>query len=113
MIARCSQLVDSIPTSENNVRVRALREVDICKCQTGGMPCRESKLRLSAAETLYFALCSVELFADYIDRTKECRFWDSWVKQIEFVRILVQPTITISELLKASALIEEHQKLFA
>ena len=77
------------------------------------MPCRESKLRLSAAETLYFALCSVELFADYIDRTKECRFWDSWVKQIEFVRILVQPTITISELLKASALIEEHQKLFA
>ena len=109
----CSQLVDSIPTSPSNVRVRSLREVDITKCQTGGMPCRDSKLRLSAAETQYFALCSVNLFGPYVDRTKECSFWDSWVKHIEYLRIMLQPTIKVSDLVNMSALIKEHQTLFA
>ena len=106
-------MVDSIPTSPSNVRVRSLREVDITKCQTGGMPCRDSKLRLSAAETQYFALCSVNLFGPYVDRTKECSFWDSWVKHIEYLRIMLQPTIKVSDLVNMSALIKEHQTLFA
>ena len=93
--------------------MRSLREVDITKCQTGGMPCRDSKLRLSAAETQYFALCSVNLFGPYVDRTKECSFWDSWVKHIEYLRIMLQPTIKVSDLVNMSALIKEHQTLFA
>ena len=77
------------------------------------MPCRDTKLRMSAAETQYFALCSVDLFSPYIDRTKDCRFWDSWVKQVEYVRIIVQPSIAVDDVVKMSALIKEHQELFA
>jgi hypothetical protein len=106
-------LVDSIPTSPNNVRVRSLREVDITKCQTGGVPCRDSKLRLSAAETQYFALCSVDLFEPYIDRSKECRFWDSWVKHIEYIRIMIKSEVKVADLVKMSALIKEHQELYS
>ena len=103
----------SIPTSPNNVRVRSLREVDLTKTQGGGMPCRDSKLRLSASETQYFALCSVDLFGPYVDRSKECRFWDSWVKHIAYLRIMLQSEIKVTDLVKMSALIEEHQELFA
>ena len=93
--------------------MRSLRECDITKTQVGGMPCRDSKLRLSAAETQYFALCSVDLFGPYIDRSKECRFWDAWVKHVEYLRIMLQSEIKVTDLVKMSVLIEEHQESFA
>ena len=70
-------------------------------------------LRLSAAETQYFALCSVDLFEPHIDRTKECRFWNSWVKHVEYLKIIVQHEVTATELFRLDVLVMDHQHLFS